>query len=196
MIGAAGPRFAPASAPDRLEKIIDRIGLRVIVGALTDPVERLTIARHVHAFGDDPEAFAAQYAGLTAAAAASIARARAALPAVRVSPAAEEAAIRLITRLGIESNRSEIVLFEAARAYAAIDERAEATVADVRAVAPLVLRRRRSSGTDAFWAATREEESLIQAELAALQPRAPRSRRATNRVTVPADLSRDGSRRV
>jgi magnesium chelatase subunit I len=177
-------------------QIIDRIGLRVIAGALTDPMERLTIARHVHAFGDDPEAFAAQYAGLTAAAAASIARARAALPAVRVSPTAEEAAIRLITRLGIESNRTEIVLFEAARAYAAIDERPEAIIDDVRAVAPLVLRRRRSTGTDAFWAATREEESLIQAELAALQPRPPRARRAPKPATAPADPSRDGSGRA
>jgi magnesium chelatase subunit I len=176
-------------------QIIDRIGLRVVVGALTDPLERLTIARHVHAFGDDREAFAAQYAGLTAAAAASIATARAALPTVRVSPAAEEAAIRLITRLGIESNRTEIVLFEAARAYAAIDERTEATVEDVRAVAPLVVRRRRSLGTDAFWAATREEESLIQAELAALQPRAPRTRRPAKPATAPADPSRDGSGR-
>jgi magnesium chelatase subunit I len=172
-------------------QIIDRIGLRVVTGGLTDPVERLAVARRVHAFGDDPEAFAAEYAGLTAAAAASIARARAALPAVRVGPAAEEAAIRLITRLGIESNRTEIVLFEAARAYAAIDERAEATVDDVRAVAPLVLRRRRSTGTDAFWAATREEESLIQSELAGLQSRPSRARRAPK--PAPAAPGGDGS---
>ncbi|HMA36898.1 MAG TPA: ATP-binding protein [Chloroflexia bacterium] len=158
-------------------QIIDRIGLRVYVHGVTDAAERLAVTRRVHAFQDDPERFAADYAPPTLAAAASISTARAALPGVRLSAAAEEIGIRLITRLGIESQRTEIVLFAAARAYAAIDERPEVTAADVLTVAPLVVRRRRSSGAEEFLAASRAEEVVIQAAIAALRrrPRQPRT---------------------
>ncbi|HUS15705.1 MAG TPA: ATP-binding protein [Chloroflexia bacterium] len=163
-------------------QINDRIGLRVVVGAVTDMAERLAIARRVHTFQDDPEGFAGQYASRTAAAAASIAVARAALPNVRLSLAAEETGIRLITRLGIESHRTEIVLFEAARAYAAIDERLQVTVADVLTVAPLALRRRRSQAAADFLAGQRTEEADIAAAVLAVRPR-PR------RVRPPVDLA-------
>ena len=102
--------------------------------------------------------------------------------------AAEEAGIRLITRLGIESQRTDIVLFEAARAYAAIDERAEVTVADVLAVAPPVLRRRRSIGTDEFLATTQAEELRIQAEIATLRRRPARRRASPTAGQTKSDL--------
>jgi magnesium chelatase subunit I len=163
-------------------QILDRIGLRVIVGPVAEEQARLDLARRAHRFQDDPEAFVAEYERLTVAAARNIATARAALPGVRLTPAAEEAGIRLITRLQIESHRTEIVLFEAARAYAAIDERQDVTVADVLAVAPLVVRRRRSPGADGFRAAAREEETRIQAEIATLRAR----RRKAPPVVTPA----------
>ena len=151
-------------------QIVDRIGLRVHVGAIPDPAARIALARRVHAFGDDPDGFSAEYAALTDSAAAGIAAARSALPTVRLNAAAEEAGIALITRLGIESHRTEIVLFEAARAYAAIEERLEATVTDVLTVAPPVVRGRRSAAAGEFRAAAAAEEDEIGQAITALTP--------------------------
>jgi len=53
-------------------------------------------------------------------------------------------AIELVQRMGIDSLRAEITWFESARAYAAADGRSEATTEDLRAVAPMALRLRRS----------------------------------------------------
>jgi magnesium chelatase subunit I len=50
----------------------------------------------------------------------------------------------MVQRLQIDSLRAEITLFEAARAYAAIDARSIVTVADLREVASMALRMRRS----------------------------------------------------
>src|SRR5688500_12430697 len=46
--------------------------------------------------------------------------------------------------MGIDSLRAEITWFESARAYAAADGRVEVTIDDLKAVAPMALRLRRS----------------------------------------------------
>ena len=161
-------------------QIIDRIGLRVFVHSLPAAAERLALARQVRAFHDDPEGFAAYYTAQTARAAASITRARAILPQVQIAPAAEEAAIALIMAMGIESHRTEIVLGEAARAFAAVDERAEAGVDDVLTVAPLVLRQRRSSALTEYTRQLQEEETHIQAAIQAARQRFTVRRRRSN----------------
>ena len=63
---------------------------------------------------------------------------------MELTPEAEQFAVTLTSEMQIGSHRADIVLFEAARAYAAIDERPTAETSDVIAVAPLVLRRRKS----------------------------------------------------
>jgi magnesium chelatase subunit I len=54
-------------------------------------------------------------------------------------------AIKLINKLGIDSLRAEIAWFEAARAYTAADGRTKVTSDDLRAVAQMTLRLRRSA---------------------------------------------------
>jgi magnesium chelatase subunit I len=167
-------------------QIIDRIGLRVFVEPLAAGEDRLALTRRVRAYQDDAEGLAAQYAGPTQAAAASNAAARALLPLVGIDPAAEEAAIRLIMALEIESHRTEIVLFETARAYAAVDERTTVTVDDLLAVAPLVLRQRRSSPQLALIRQVKEEEDQIRTAIAAVrQDTARPKRRRSPRPTAP-----------
>jgi magnesium chelatase subunit I len=53
-------------------------------------------------------------------------------------------AIELVQRMGIDSLRAEITWFESARAYAAADGRLEVTINDLKVVAPMALRLRRS----------------------------------------------------
>jgi magnesium chelatase subunit I len=68
----------------------------------------------------------------------------------------------LIQRLGIDSLRAEITLFEGARAHAVADRRSEANVDDVEAVASMALRLRRSDFMQDFFKTREEEETEIE----------------------------------
>jgi magnesium chelatase subunit I len=125
-------------------QITDRIGLRVFIAAENDRAQRLEIYRRNARFARDPHAFAAHYSKATTNYRVRLARAIKLLPEVGVSEAAERVAIEGVTRLGIDSHRTEIVTLEAAAALAAWEDRREATEQDVARVFPLAARLRRS----------------------------------------------------
>jgi magnesium chelatase subunit I len=68
-----------------------------------------------------------------------------------------------VRRLQIDSLRAEITMFEAARAVAAADDRVMVTPADIREVAPMALRLRRSQFMLEYFASQRAEEAEIEA---------------------------------
>jgi magnesium chelatase subunit I len=144
-------------------QIQDRFGLRVLVDGLTDPGMRLEVYRHVRMFREYPQRLLAMLAEDTIAFGEEIVRARDLLPQVGVAPEAEQLTLRMIQELDISSHRAEITLLEAARAYAAADDRQTATVADVSAVAPMALRQRHSKFIRAYFKAARAEETEIEA---------------------------------
>jgi Mg-chelatase subunit ChlI len=125
-------------------QITDRIGLRVFVAPAQSRDERGEIYRRNAAFARDARDFADAYAGKTRALRTKIARAIALLPQVAVDPAAADVAIEAVTKLGIESHRTEFVALEAACALAAFEGRTLANAADVRRVFPMAARLRRS----------------------------------------------------
>lgn len=139
----------------------DRFGLRVVVHGLADPADRLEVYRRVRMYRANPHAVRTAWAEETVQAAADIDRARNLLPEVTLPSEVEEAGLRWIQQLQIESNRAEIALFEAARAYAAADGRSEVTLEDLRAVAPLALRQRRSEFIVKYIQAQEQEDRLI-----------------------------------
>ncbi len=67
-------------------------------------------------------------------------------------------AIHLVQQMGIDSLRAEITWFESARAYAAADGREEATMDDLKAVAPMALRLRRSQFMNEYFKGQLSEE--------------------------------------
>ncbi len=154
-------------------QILDRFGLRLIVHGLGDPADRLEAYHRVRAYLASPQATIAAYADQTLAARAEIQAARQRLPQVRLSPAAEQAGLDLVRRLEIDSLRAELTLFEAARAVAAADDRDTATPADVREVAPMALRLRRSTFMQDYFNAQQGEEREISELLDAVAPPAP-----------------------
>jgi len=158
LIGSMNPEEG-----DLRPQIMDRIGLRVNVSPCADLQSRVEIAQRARQFRIDPEAFLGRYAAETARAAESISRAREAVDRVELTPEAERFAVSLATELNIGSHRAEIVLIEAARAYAAIEQRTEAGLDDVRAVAPLALRRRKSTIPDFEAEAAREDQEIAAA---------------------------------
>ena len=155
-------------------QIQDRFGLRVLVRGLTDSQDRLEVYRRVSAYQANPYALRANWADETLAAAAEIAEARARLPQVKLTPPVERAGLAWVKRLGIDSHRAEVVLFESARAHAAADGRALANLTDLRAVAGMALRQRRSRFMDDYLAAQKDEERQIAS---VMRGKAQRSRR-------------------
>lgn len=146
-------------------QILDRFGLRVWTPPLDTAAERLAATRNARAFRADPEAFRAQYAAELHTLAQSVAVARALLPEIQPSEAAEMLAVEVVGALKIPSHRTEIVLLEAARAQAALDQRAEASLDDVREIAPLVLRQRRSAAIEREAQRVAEEDATIRRAL-------------------------------
>jgi magnesium chelatase subunit I len=125
-------------------QILDRFGLRVIIQGLEKGDERLEAYRRVQAYQANPHQMIAQFAEELAAAREEIQAARKRLPQVTVPDKIANPAISLVQKMGIDSLRAEITWFEAARAYAAADNRIEVTGEDLKVVAPMALRLRRS----------------------------------------------------
>lgn len=125
-------------------QILDRFGLRVIVRGLEGAEERLEAYRRVQAYLSNPRQMTGQFAPEMEAAASEIRNARELLQTVVVPDQVANPAIELVQRMGIDSLRAEITWFESARAYAAADGRTDVTVDDLKAVAPMALRLRRS----------------------------------------------------
>jgi magnesium chelatase subunit I len=146
-------------------QILDRIGLHVIVRRLEDTQERLEVYRRVTQFAESPHAMVDSYAEHTLAMAEEIGEAKGLLPKVKLTPAAQHLTLEAIKRLEIASNRAEIFCLEAARAHAAADGRTAATDDDIRAVAPLVLRQRRSEFMIQYFEAADQQDKIIQQTL-------------------------------
>lgn len=152
-------------------QILDRFGLRVLVHGLKDPHQRLEAYRRSQYYRVNPRATVAHYAEETALMREEIATARRLLPSVRVSDPIALEAINLIQRLKIDSLRAEITLLEAARAYAAADSRTEVTFEDIRQVAPMALRMRRSAFMEKYLEnQSNEDEEILQLFTSQIEP--------------------------
>jgi magnesium chelatase subunit I len=142
-------------------QIMDRFGLRVIVKGLSDPNDRLEAYRRVQGYRSNPRALIAAYTESMKTAQDEIQSARALLPGVTIHDDVAKAGIALVRQLGIDSLRSEITLFEGARAYTASDGRSTVEYSDLTVVAPLALRLRRSPYmTDYIKNQTTEEDEI------------------------------------
>ncbi len=142
-------------------QILDRFGLRVIVQGLDKQDERLEAYRRVQAYFTNPRQMIAQFAEEIQAAREEIQAARERLREVTIPNSVANPAIALVQKMGIDSLRAEITWFESARAHAAADGRTKVTAADLKTVAPMALRLRRSQFmTDYIKDQQGEEEEL------------------------------------
>ena len=142
-------------------QIMDRFGLRVVVRGLTETGERMRAYQYVHSYQSNPRGMAANFAEETALAQQEIQIARDVLPQVVLPEEVAQLGLTLVKRMGIDSLRAEITLFEAARAHAIADARLEVEPQDIHAVAPLALRLRRSEFMNRYFADQDEEEQQL-----------------------------------
>ena len=130
-------------------QLLDRFGLLVALDNPTDPEQRQAILRTRLAFDDQPQALAETAAPELARLAARVAGARAALPLVNWPDAVLRHAAAQALAAGVDGVRADLVMLRAARALAALEQRAEVGADDVDAVAELALAHRRSADAGA-----------------------------------------------
>jgi len=159
-------------------QILDRFGLRVIVRGLESAGERLEAYRRVQAYLANPRQMTGQFSAEMEAAASEIRSAREQVRKVVIPNAVANPAIELVQRMGIDSLRAEITWFESARAYAAADRRSEVTIHDLKTVAPMALRLRRSQFMNEYL----KGQLLEEKELSSLLGRFGGKNGATNRA--------------
>ena len=105
------------------------------------------------------------------AATEEIQSARAILPKVVLPDKVAKPAIKLVQKMGIDSLRAEISWFEAARAYAAADNRLKVIPEDLHAVASMTLRLRRSTFMADYFIDQEEEEVEMNSLLKSMHGR-------------------------
>src|SRR5215213_9964834 len=142
-------------------QILDRFGLRVIVRSLENAEERLEAYRRVQAYLTNPRQMIGQFSAEMEAAASEIRNARDRVRKVVMPDEIANPAIHLVQQMGIDSLRAEITWFESARAYAAADSRDEVTMDDLKAVASMALRLRRSQFMNEYFKGQLGEEKEL-----------------------------------
>ncbi len=146
-------------------QIMDRFGLRVNVRGITDNANRMEVYQRVRQYRQHPGAFVKQWELVTAETREEVMLARELLKETTLADEAAEIGLALVHDLDIDSHRAEYTMFEAARAYAAADGRDVATVADIRAVAPMALRQRRSEFIVNFFENQQIEDQHIRSRI-------------------------------
>ena len=143
-------------------QIMDRFGLRVVVKGLPDKDDRLEAYRRTRSYKENSRAFAAQYAPSTRLFRDEIQASREKMTEIELPEDVAQTGLELIGNLELDSLRAEITLFEAARAHAAADSREKVTMEDLKVVAPMSLRLRRSSFIDEYIADQSSELELLE----------------------------------
>ena len=143
-------------------QILDRFGLRVLVSGLKGKNQRLEAYRRTIAYRTNPRQVVREYAGATALVRGELQIAREAMSKITITKEAERYGLELIKKMGVDSLRAEITLFEAARARAVADGRHKAATKDIRAVAPIAIRLRRSEFMEDFFKAQSQEQRRLQ----------------------------------
>jgi magnesium chelatase subunit I len=154
-------------------QILDRFGLRVIVRGLEDTQERLEAYRRVNAYLANPREMIAQFSAEMEAASSEIRDARARVSKVQIPDQIANPAIRLVQKMRVDSLRAEITWFEAARAYAAADSRDKVSIDDLKTVAPMTLRLRRSTYMNEYFKDQQGEEKEMNALLGSFGKKPP-----------------------
>jgi magnesium chelatase subunit I len=159
-------------------QILDRFGLRVIARGLDVSDERLKAYKRSIAHRNNPHSVIAEHQDATRVVREEIILAREKLAEVSLTKDAEACGLRFISELGIHSLRAEITLFEAARAHAIADGRESAEQEDVRKVAPMALRLRRSDFIEAYLTSQVGEEEEIERLVAETQKKDSKQKRS------------------
>lgn len=144
-------------------QLLDRFGLSVEVKTPTELADRVAIVQQRDAFERDSAGFLKRQQRKEGRVRKQLQRARETLDDVELPVEILESAARLCLALGTDGLRGELTLVRAARANAALAGRSCATLDDLRALAPSVLRHRlRRDPLDESGSTTRVDRALAE----------------------------------
>jgi magnesium chelatase subunit I len=146
-------------------QIMDRFGLRIFATGLSNAEDRKLAYDRTHQYRMSPHRLIQQFINDTIVARQEIQAARDLLPKVTLPLEVADRGVHLIQKLGIDSLRAEITLFEAAKGYASADARTQVELSDLIEVAPMALRLRNSDFLLNFFEKSRTEEDLLKSNI-------------------------------
>jgi len=124
---------------DLRPQLLDRFALCVDIQGIRDPAARMAIMEWNLAYESDPEGFCAEWASRERSLSGEIARARRLLPEVRYSQPDLATIATMMSELGVDGHRADLVVLKAARAHAAFEGRARLSDRDILLAAELAL---------------------------------------------------------
>jgi magnesium chelatase subunit D len=124
---------------DLRPQLVDRFALCVDIQTIRDPEARMLIMERNLAYESDPEGFCAAWAPKEEALSEEITRARDLLPRVRHTRSDLATIATVMSELGVDGHRPDLVVLKAARAHAAYNGRATLTERDILLAAELAL---------------------------------------------------------
>lgn len=130
---------------DLRPQLLDRFGLSIHLEAPATVADRVAVVRQREAYERDPHAFARQYEAQQRDLRSRITQARERLPAVEADDACYHQIAERCLQAGVEGLRADVIWLQAAQAYAAWEDRARVSQADLDAVAPWVLAHRQQN---------------------------------------------------
>ncbi len=143
-------------------QILDRFGLRLFVKGLSNPNDRLKAYNNNLLFKKDSLSFLGSLEDETAAFQREIQEAKNIFPTVTLPQEVALYGIKFVQALGIDSLRADQTLLETAKAYAAADKRDQVNFEDIMAVAPMVLRLRKSEFMENYFAEQDHKDKTIE----------------------------------
>ncbi len=123
-------------------QLLDRFGMHAEIRTVKEPTLRVQIVEQRTEFDQDPMPFLDQYQPQQTALQKQIVDAQARLKSIELDYELRVKISQLCSELDVDGLRGDIVTNRAAKALAALEGRSEATVDDIRRIAPLCLRHR------------------------------------------------------
>jgi len=124
---------------DLRPQLLDRFALCVDIRGIRDPAARMAIMEWNLAYEAAPEDFSAEWAAREQALSEEIAHARLLLPEVKYSQSDLATIATMMSDLGVDGHRADLVVLKAARAHAAFEGRTRLSDRDILLAAELAL---------------------------------------------------------
>jgi len=124
---------------DLRPQLLDRFALCVDIQGIGNPAARMAIMEHNLAYETDPEGVCAEWSPKEQELSEEIVRARHLLPEVRYSQSDLATIATMMSELGVDGHRADLVVLKAARAHAAFEGRTRLSDRDILLAAELAL---------------------------------------------------------
>ncbi|RZN42796.1 MAG: putative cobaltochelatase [Methanosarcinales archaeon] len=120
-------------------QLLDRFGLQANVESLSDADARVKIVKVAESFESDPAGCKKEFEGMQAELATNILAAKSLLSDVTISDDLLKTTAEMCIELGVRTHRAEIVITRTAKTIAALDNRTEVTLNDIKEAMELAL---------------------------------------------------------